>query len=337
MYHIPARPKNRNQTLIERAVKILKATIGLISNREGLLPRLPFPVEVKSLLTDFMEVSEIPYADNLDGYVTVEETPGELFYKKEGEDLRIEGPFLELIRTASDLRYSLWGNLGFLCRYTLYLLEKKHRIHNFHACALFDEPKNRLFLILGAAGSGKTVYLLSGLLRGLKLFSTETVHVQIKQDQVTWFMGSLVDNVRWGTLIHDFPDFLPGEPPPARDHEWQSKIALDLSSYRANPVELANLESVVVLLPHIEQGRLGFHLSPIKDPRQAAQALFDNVSQRLTETVILYDRLPLLGFEEKGLAETRLAALRQLVHHESISQVAAVLANPRDCWGDLLD
>lgn len=327
----------RNQDLIKKAVKILETTIGLASNREELLPQLPFPLEVKSLLTDFKEVIEIPDSDHLDGYVTVEDTGGEPQYNKDGDKFRFKGPFLRLAREASDLRYSLWGNQGFLYRFALYLLEKKHKIVNFHACALYDKLKNRLFLIIGGAGSGKTVYLLSGLLRGLKLFSTETVHFRIQQNRVTWFMGSLVDNIRWGTLIHDFPDFLPDEEPPDKDQVWQSKISLDLSAYKATADELSDLESVIILFPHVEEGRTDFRLNSLEDPRKATKALFDNVTEKLTETVILYDSLPLFGFEEEGLAEARLGTLRQLVQHESISQIAAVLSNPRDCWGDLLE
>lgn len=327
----------RNQDLIKKAVKILKARIGLTSNKKDLLPLLPLQVEVKSLLTDFKDVTEIPYSDHLDGYVTVEDTRGKPYYDKDGEKFRFKGPFLRLAREASDLRYSLWGNQGFLYRFVLHLLEKKHKIVNLHACALYDGPKNKLFLIIGGAGSGKTVYLLSGLLQGFKLFSTETVHFRIQQNKVTWFMGSLVDNIRWGTLIHDFPDFLPDEEPPDKDKMWQSKIALDLTAYRANPDELSSIESVIILFPHMEEGRKDFHLNSIEDPRKATKALFDNVSEKLTETVILYDTLPLFGFEEEGLAEARLGTLRQLVQHESISQIAAVLSNPRDCWGDLLE
>jgi len=323
--------------LIRKALKILKATVGLSANREELIPQLPFPLEVKSPLTAFRRILEIPYSDNLDGYLTVEDEESTFFYEKRGEQLTLKGPLLRLTREASDLRYSLWGNLGVLYRFSLFLLEKKHHIYNFHACALYDEPRNRLFLIIGGAGSGKTVYLLSGLSKGLKLFSTETVHVRIKDDRVTWFMGSLVDNVRWGTLIHDFPSFLPGKEPPNTDKEWQIKIALDLSAYKSDLDELSTPGPVVILFPHIEQGRKDFHLSHITNTRKATQALFNNVSQKLTETVILYDHLPLLGFEERELSELRYKTLQRLVEHQTISQIASVLSNPQDCWGDLLE
>jgi len=192
-----------------KGIKILEATIGIESNKEELLPRFPMKQEVKSLLTDFRDVVEIPYSNSADGYISIEDLEEKPSYEYRGEKARFRGPFLRLTQEASDLRFSLWGNQGFLYRFTLYLLEKKHNIYNFHACALYHEEKSELYVVIGGAGSGKTVYLLSGLEKGLKLFSTETVHFCIANDELTWLMGSLFDNVRWGTLIHDFPQFIP--------------------------------------------------------------------------------------------------------------------------------
>lgn len=326
----------RKNAFFRKALKCLKATIGIESNLETLLPGLPFKREVKSLLTDFRDIEEIPYSNNLDGYIHIEDMEDEPSCSRKGERFRFEGPFHRLTRQASDLRFSLWGNQGFLYRFILYLLEKKHGIYNFHACALYDEEKRQLLVIIGGVGSGKTVYLLSGLAKGLKLFSTETVHFRIDSEGITWFMGSLIDNIRWGTLIHNFPRFLPDEEPPKKGEEWQAKIALDLSSYKASVEELKNPESMIVLFPRIEEGRKGCIFHPIEDRRKAAKDLFDNISQKLTETVVLYDRLPLLGFEEKAMAEVRLECVSTLSLHRSLTQIASVLSNPAECWGDLL-
>ncbi|GAH37994.1 unnamed protein product, partial [marine sediment metagenome] len=239
-------------------------------------------------------------------------------------------------REASDLRFSLWGNQGFLYRYALYLLEKKHRIYNFHACALYQEKKDQMFVVIGGAGSGKTVYLLNGLAKGLKLFSTETVHFRIEKDAVSWFMGSLVDNVRLGTLMYNFPQFLPKIETQEAGEEWQKKIALDLSPYKTDFEELKTPRSVVILFPRIEEGRKGFLLNLIEDRRKATKALFDNISQKIAENVILYDKIPVLGFDEKQMALARLKYASQLVHHKTITKIASVLSNPDDCWGDLL-
>ena len=191
--------------MYQTAVKILEATIGIRSNREELLPILPSGVEVESLLTDFLRVEQISYAEGLDGYISVEDAEGDLAYEFQDNGVIFKGPFSRLQKEASDPRHTLWGNQGFLYRYSLYLLEKKHNIYNFHACALYQEDRDALFVIIGGAGSGKTVYLLSGLEKGLKLFSTETDHFQIEGGDIIWHMGSVVDNVRYGTLKHDFP------------------------------------------------------------------------------------------------------------------------------------
>ncbi len=74
----------------------------------------------------------------------------------------------------------------------------------------------------------------------------------------------------------------------------------------------------------------------IEDKRKAAKALFDNISQKLAENVILYDKLPVLGFDEKEMAITRLKYVNGLVNHKTTVKIASVLSNPDDCWGDLL-
>jgi hypothetical protein len=318
-------------------IKILETKIGIESNREELLLRFPLKAEVKSLLTDFKDIERIPYSAGLDGYISVEESEGEPSLEFSAENARFKGPFIRLAREASDLRFSLWGNQGFLYRYALYLLEKKHGIYNFHACALYQEERKRMFVVIGGAGSGKTVYLLSGLAKGLKLFSTETVHFRIEGNSLSWFMGSLVDNVRLGTLMYDFPQFLPKVETQEAGEEWQKKIALDLSSYKADFEELKTPKSVVILLPRIEEGRKGFLLSLEQDKRKAAKALFDNISHKIAENVILYDKLPVLGFDEKQMALARLNYVGLLVNHQTITKIASVLSNPDDCWGDLLE
>ena len=322
--------------MYKAGIKILEAKIGIESNREELLFHLPLKTEVKSLLTDFKDVESIPYSADLDGYISVEESMEDPSFEFSGEKARFRGPFLKLTREASDLRFSLWGNQGFLYRYALYLLERKHRIYNFHACALYQEKKDQMFVVIGGAGSGKTVYLLSGLAKGLKLFSTETVHFRIEKDAISWFMGSLVDNVRLGTLMYNFPRFLPKIETQEAGEEWQKKIALDLSPYKTDFEELKTPRSVVILFPRIEEGRQGFLLNLIEDRRKAAKALFDNISQKIAENVILYDKIPVLGFDESQMALARLKYASQLVQHKTITKIASVLSNPDDCWGDLL-
>ncbi len=149
-------------------------------------------------------------------------------------------------------------------------------------------------------------------------------------------MGSLVDNVRLGTLMYNFPQFLPKIETQEAGEEWQKKIALDLSAHKTDLEELKTPKSIIILFPRIEEGRKGFLLNIIEDRKKAAKALFDNASQKIAENVILYDEIPILGFDEKQMALRRLKYVSQLVSQRTITKIASVLSNPNDCWGDLL-
>ena len=323
--------------MFKKAVRILRATVGITSNHLGHLPGLPIPLEVKSLQTDFKEVEEVGWDRGFfDGSISIEESRRHLEFDRTGESLAFRGPLTTLEAEATDLRFSFWGNQGLLYRFVLSLLEKKHGIYNLHACALFDGDNNRLYVVMGGAGSGKTVYLLSGLEKNLTLFSTETVHFQIRDADISWFKGSLADNVRLGNLMVNFPRFLPEGPTPAMEKAWQKKIALDLSPYQTKSDVLTNPD-VLFILPHIEEGRKGFISDTISEYQKSAKAVFDNLSSKIAESFVLYDHIPLLGFDDEGLVRRRLEAATILVSHFSIRSIISVLSNPYDCWGNLLD
>ena len=318
--------------MFQTAVKILKATIGIQSNQEELLPFLPFGVEVESLLTDFRRVEQISYKKGLDGYISVEDVEGDLTYKFHDNGVIFKGPFSRLQKEASDPRHTLWGNQGFLYRYALYLLEKKHNIYNFHACALYQEDMDTLFVIIGGAGSGKTVYLLSGLEKGLRLFSTETVHFRIVGNNIIWHMGSVVDNVRYGTLMYDFPRFLPQGDVPGPQSIWQKKIAIDLSSFCAQKESIKNPQAIHILFPRVEKGFERPLWNPVKNTSKAEKILFDNITQKVAETTLLYDKLTILGLDETDLANARLRSVKELASHQTVTEISSVLSDPKNCW-----
>ncbi len=317
------------------AVKILRARIGLETNSSFFLLTFPLKVAVESLLTDFKEVKEIKFSEGLDGYVQVKNSSGKVSYSFKGGTFFLKGPLLKISREASDSRYTLWGNQGLIYRYTLYLLERNYGIFNLHACALLDEKKNMLYVVAGGAGAGKTVFLLSGLQKGLKLFSTETLHFTLKNKDLCWYMGSLVDNIRWSTLFKHFPQFLPTNEV-EESKERGEKIAVDLSFYRTDKEELHN-PRFMIIFPRIEEGWPGCQRTKVVDKRKGAKLIFDNISQKLAETVILYDRIPLAGMDCKSLALARLEAVRSLLDHESMVEITLLLSNPQECWGNLLD
>ncbi len=325
------------QALFKTAVRILEATVAISTNRKALLPLLPPPLEVKSLLTDFKDIVAIPHSTSADGRILVmENSRVKPQLSLIGTRAVFQGPWSDLSARASDLRFSLWGNQGFLYRFVLYLLELKHRIYSLHACALYRKERNRLFVVVGGAGSGKTVYLLSGLEHGLRLFSTETVHFRRTRAGFHWFKGSLVDNVRLGTLRHHFPRFLPNSVESTPADEWREKIALDLSALQHPTDRLVDPE-VFVLFPRVEEGWGSFGLFPFDDHRKAAKALFDNISEKISQSFVLYDRLPHPGLDRPELAELRWRAALQLTQAQRTILCASVLSDPLHCWGNLLE
>ena len=318
------------------ALQIGPVRVGITSSHPDHIPHFPGKIEVKSLLTDFLRVEDIPFSEGLDGYIHIEEAEELPRCRFSDGRITLRGPILELAEKASDARYSLWGNQGLLYRYTLFLMETRHQFYNFHACALYAPDERALFVVAGGAGSGKTVYLLSGLSQGLRLFSTETVHLELRGEESVWHMGSLVDNIRLGTLKHDFPEFLPETPLPPPDRIWQEKAAIDLTRYRTQDETIRAPTSILLLFPHIEMGRKEFTLNRIGDKERAAKQLFDNASEKLAESFVLYDTIAVPGFDNPAAAQRRLDAMRQFVNNPRIRMIASILADPQHCWGNIL-
>lgn len=283
-----------------------------------------------------MEIEKFSLPAKTDGSILITEDPAvSPRCLMLGTRAVIEGPLLRLARRASDPRFSLWGNLGFLYRFVLFLLEKKHRIFNLHACALYQPARHRLFIIAGGAGSGKTVYLLSGLERGLALFSTETVHFRMDGGRIRWFMGSLVDNVRAATLRRHFPKFVRPDMTCAKGDEWRKKWVVDLSAYRFREDSLVDPE-LFILFPRIETECRFFLPRSFTDPRETARSLFANISEKIAETIILYDRIAVPGMDRPELAEARRVACLELARHRTAVYCGTVFSGPARCWGDFL-
>ena len=328
-------------------IEIVKAKIMLQLNaspssspQAGLKPIIDPPLEVPSLSTTFHQVKILPQDQDIqqvDGQIKVEDMPEEenLLFRREEEFLLLRGPISFWEEKCSDKRYTLGGNLGLLYRFVLYLLEKKHSLYSLHACALYDEEENHLWVIAGGAGSGKTCFLLRGLEAGLKLFSTETTHFQLRKDQVTWFKGSLIDNVRQQTLEKHFPHFLSVLSCP-HSSPYKDKVAINLSSFQTSFNQVTNLKKVIFIFPHLEEGWPQRKEKPITSSKKLAQLIYANLSSKLSESIILYDSLPISGWDEPALAQKRWENVKTLLTNLTPINSLSILSSPEQCWGELL-
>ncbi len=322
--------------MVKKAFKILKATFGVLTNKEELIPKLYFSAEYESLLTDFHKVEEIKYGDNLDFYIVMLDEPGTPFdISIAGNRISLTGSVLKATEETSDLRYTIFGNEGLLFRYVLMFMEQKYGIYSFHACALYDEKSNHMYIGPGGAGSGKTCLILKGLELGLKLFSTEMTHFSC-DDGLTLYKGSLVDNVRIGNLKYSYPELtkkLNLKLPDTAD-EWGKKIAIDLKKMETK-FDTIKKTDVTVILPHIEEGRDKCIAVDVKNPKAARKALFDNISDKIANNVLLYDTVPLMGFDCPVLMRNRFCAVGRFLKYTT--RVVKAIGGSQNCWEGILE
>ena len=331
--------------LHRRAIQIVHARLGLVSNDGPLIRRSEYFRDrvPQSLLTDYHRVDEVPWDERhpVDATLEVLDVPGLPPAITLGPDRVLAvGDWTACEAEASDRRYTLFGNLGFLFRYAIHALERWHDTWSFHASAMVDD-KGDLWLIPGGAGAGKTVFLLEGLTRGWTIFSTEMTHVRLVDGGYEVYKGSLFDNIRLGTLLYDFPGVLErlglALPELSRTKDpWGSKIALDLGRVQT-PADVLLSPSLRIVHPKVESGRDRAVVGVLDRREKLVKLLFDNATEKQGGTVLLYDRLPVPSLDTPELMTRRLAALRALCERATIKSARTTLCGARNCMEGLLD
>lgn len=321
--------------MYKRAVKILEARLGLVSNNEKLItePRYFEGQVMESLLTDIHAIQPIPYTDDLDAYFVVIDDPNlEPQVKITEKVCYCTGDFTRYEKECSDNRYSLFGNLGLFFKYLLVTLERYHNIYSFHASSMFSPSRNTLLLVVGGAGAGKTVFLLKGLEDDWRIFSTEMTHFRFTPKGYEFYMGSLYDNIRLGNLLYDFPqakEKLKVEIPPGITDVWGYKIAIDMRHIAADPYYLN--PQVTIIDARIESGREVPIVKNVTRKEKIVKILFDNATEKLGPTLIFYDKIPVESFDTPELMRKRLQVMYRFVNEVKINTVKSVLAGAKNC------
>lgn len=320
--------------MYERAVKICQARIGIVSNNEKLItePRYFEGQVMESLLTNIHSIESIPYSNDLDAYfIVINDSNVQPQVKVTDKVLLATGDFTRYEKECSDNRYSLFGNLGLFFRYLLITLERYHHIYSFHASSMFSPSRNTLILVVGGAGAGKTVFLLKGLEDDWQIFSTEMTHFKFTDQGYVFYMGSLYDNIRLGTLIYDFPEAnkrLEMEIPDVPDI-WGHKIAIDMKHIAAQSQYVS--PHVTVVEAKIESGRDTPIIKTITRKEKIIKLLFDNATEKFGSTVILYDRIPVESLDTPELMSKRLQTMYRFVEEVKMSPVKSILAGAHNC------
>ena len=328
--------------MVRRAVRVLQARFGMVSNNAALIGNPEFfesRTVIQSLVTNVLAVPEVPFAEPLDGRMYILDLPDAPPSVHVGADeVFAAADFSALEAACSDRRCSLFGNLGLFFRFALALLERRYGVFSFHASAMYLPDRNELMLVVGGAGAGKTVFLLEGLRRGYQVYSTEMTHLEFRGADVVFHKGSLVDNIRQGNFVHDFPDVAErlGLDLPEVANVWAHKLAVDLAQVAPEADELVN-PRLSLLFPKIESGRETAVVSDVKPGPKMVKLLFDNASEKIGGTALLYDRIPLPGADAPDIAAKRLDGMRRLVHEHGdiILRAKDILAGTHNCMEGL--
>jgi len=323
----------QQQSAGRRGLRVSQASVGIDSNNQQLL----HPSKFSLLLTDFHRLETIAFDEQLDGYLYIYDDPqAPSRITVEADRVVATGAFGQLEEECSDRRFSIFGNEGLFFRYVLALLEEKHNIFSLHACALYRPDDNKLLVIAGGAGSGKSCFLMAAVERGLQILATEMVHFRMDQ-QLSLFKGSLLDNVRLANLRYHYPRAVEmlGLEVPDVEAEWTTKLCVDLSDHQVDGDVLVNPE-VVVVFPHIEQQAPVHVLRGIEDTRLVTKGLYDKAAEKVAEPTLLYESVPMPPLQGQEAAQCRLAAVARLVNSPHLIRTVSVYGAPQTCLEGLL-
>ncbi|MBM4045148.1 MAG: hypothetical protein FJ279_08540 [Planctomycetes bacterium] len=333
----PLRGDSRADRLHRRAVQVVLARFGLISNNRWLITNPEFFTEAKeiqSLLSDVYEVKEVPFK-GLDACLHLLDLPDAAPSVHVSErEIAVVADLTRLDREVKDRRYSVFGNLGLFFKYSMATLERCHDIYSFHASSLYVPERHELIIVAGPPAAGKTVFLLEGLVRGYQIFSAEMTHFRLEGNKCTFFKGALWDNIRLGNFIYDFPqavERLKLRLPKVQD-VWATKIPVSLHKNAPKADTIVN-PTVSLLFPKIEAGRDKAIVSDVTDKRKLAKMVFDNLTEKIAGTTLLYECLPVGSLDAPDLMARRLATAQRFVNYKAvpIKQAKTILAGAKNC------
>jgi len=242
------------------------------------------------------------------------------------------GDFSTWEQTVADRRYTLFGNAGFLSKYSYATLERCHGVLSFHAVSMYDEKGDELYIVVGGPGAGKTVTMLEGTLRrGLRVFATEMTHVNFAEQDAgpVFYKGSMYDNVRMQNLL-DFPEAGTRLAiPDATEKASDAKVCLSFAPLATSRDRLVN-PKVSFLFPRIE-GERTTTVAKELDERELARALYENASEMILRPRAYYDnRLAVGAISYPGATRQRLELCQRLAREARVTRALSILAGPKD-------
>jgi hypothetical protein len=151
---------------------------------------------------------------------------------------------------------------------------------------------------------------------------------------VTFYRGALMDNIRVGSFVYDFPEAAErlGIQVPVVEKPWDHKISVSMHSATTAEAELCN-PTLSFIFPRIEKGYEYALVQDITSPRTLTRLLFESASEKIGSTFLMDEELPSTGVDTPALAQARWEAISALVaaRRWQIKQVRTTLAGPNSC------
>lgn len=252
------------------------------------------------------------------------------FYRSGPGRYSIEGPLVSLETGCPDKRICMFGNMGLFSKILVGELEH-HGIYSMHSTSFYDRTENRLYLVIGGSGSGKSTVLLKAIsLGGIEVFGTELTHFTFVDGKLRLLKGSLWQNCRMGNLVYDFPELLArfGLEAPATD-PWYSYKSVPLFDIQAAE-DMLYPDSVTIVLPRIEGER--FTTSIRKVPAGSLHGtLFQNLSDKVSPATLLWGKEFVPGLDTPESQTARMAAAKIFLEKAPVTECWNVLASPEHC------
>jgi hypothetical protein len=324
----------------ERAIRVINCTMNLSSNNADLIYRSEYFTErvPQSLLNNYHRIESVNDQVNADARLYIIDNPDlPPLVSVSEDDALAQGDFTLLENESTDRRYAVLGTQGPLYRYVLATLERHHGMISFHSCSLYDGHNKIITIIMGSGGSGNATLLLAGITKGYKVFSTDLTHCRVSGDHPVFYKGGLLVNVSLGSLLYEFPSV--NEQLCLQFHQisdpWQVKVSVDLGRYQAASDQLIN-PKIRILVPRSESRHSEVTIHHMRGRGDLSRLLFENASEKIAASFVLYGVLPVRGLDTPSLARRRFAAVQRLIDIADLAQASVVVvASPQTCAGVL--
>ncbi len=329
MLHAGVETYQRGFSLFEMKILLRTNRSELIADDEYFLGE---GSHLHSLLSNFNRLDEIPVPERPDVVLSIADVPGSPFtFAQTGNGgYSITGTIVDYERSCMDKRSSIFGNMGLFSKLLVRELEVRG-IYSIHSTSFFDRMRNRLYVVMGGSGSGKSTVLLKAIsLGGIEVFGTELTHFSFGEGRTKMLKGSLWQNCRMGNLMIDFPELLDrfGLDSPKGD-PWHSYKSVPLFSIQV-PENVLDSASIVLVMPRIEGERSTSSIRqvPVSSVRNV---LFQNLSDKVTPPSLLWGKHFIPSLDSPDRQTARMAAAEKFISEAPVIECWNVLSSPHEC------